>query len=191
MTPGLETNPLRRRLTALFLAGAAVLALGPITVLGALSASVADLTFGQVAYSHALQVSSGSLSLTATDTGDGGLGLTNAGWHVTLLSSDFVYTGPNSGAPIPAGNLAIVTAHPPTRVSGQTISPTGGPRTTNVIGALNVARKTLQADGPTVALIYHGIGTYSQAIDVDLIVPGQTRAGTYTATLTVTMAAGP
>ena len=181
---------LRRSLTVVC-GMATALAAGPLAALAALSASTADLTFDAVAYSHAQQVSTGTLTLTARDTGTAGLGLTNAGWSVTLLTSEFTYGGPYSGAPIPAANLAIVTASPPTRVSGQAISPTGGPRTTNVTGALNVARKTLQADGPTALLVYHGIGTYSQAIDVSLIVPGQASAGTYTATLTVTTSAGP
>lgn len=179
-----------RRLSASTIGAAAILAACPLAVLGALSASVADVTFGQITYSHAQQAQSGTLSLTATDTGFLG---TNSGWNVTLSSSAFAYSGPNSGTPIPAANLAITTAHPPIRISGQAISPSGGPRTTNVTGALNVARKTLQADGPTgtIVLTYYGIGTYSQAIDVSLVVPGQSRAGTYTATLTVTMSAGP
>lgn len=184
---------LLRRLTASTVGAAVILIACPLAVLGALSASVADLTFGQITYSHAQQVQTGTLTLTATDTGTAGLGLVNAGWNVTLLSSAFAYSGPNAGTPIPAGNLSITTAGSPARISGQAISPTGGPRTTNVTGALNVARKTLQADGPTgtTLLTYYGIGTYTQPIGVSLTVPGQTRAGTYSATLTVTISAGP
>lgn len=182
-----------RRLAMSTAGAAAIVASGPLAALGALTASVADATFGPLAYSHAQQVRTGTLALTATDTGTAGLGLINSGWNVTILASNFAYSGPNGGTPIPASNLSITTAQPPVRVSGQAISPTGGPRTTNVTGALNVARKTLQADGPTgtILLTYYGIGTYTQAINVSLVVPGQTRAGTYTATLTVTMSAGP
>jgi hypothetical protein len=178
---------------ALSVIGAFTVAIAaPVATLGALSASVADLTLGQVTYSHGSQVQTGTLTLTATDTGLGGLGLTNNGWNVTLLSSALAYSGPNSGSPIPAGNLSITTAHPPTRISGQAISPVGGPRTTSVTGALNVTRKTVQADAPTIfPPATFGIGTYAQAIDVSLLVPGQSRAGTYSATLTVTIAAGP
>ena len=181
----------RFRRLALSTLAALAMASVPLAALGALSASVADLAFGQVTYSHAQQVQTGTLTLTATDTGTAGLGLTNQGWNVTLLSSSFAYSGPNGGAAIPAANLSITAAQAPTRMSGQAISPVGGPRTTNVTGALNVARKTLQADGPTLPLTYYGIGTYSQAVNVSLLVPGQSRAGTYTATLTVTIAAGP
>jgi hypothetical protein len=175
------------------IAAGAIVASAPLAARAALSASLADLTLGQIAYSHAQQVQTGTLTLTASDTGLAGLGLINSGWNVTLLASSFAYSGPNGGAPIPAANLAITTARAPTRTSGQAISPVGGPRTTNVTGTLDVARKTLQADGPTgtISLTYYGIGTYSQAVDVSLVVPGQTRAGTYSATMTVTISAGP
>jgi hypothetical protein len=185
-------RPRLRRLTLSVIGVCAVAVGAPVAALAALSASVADLDLGQVAYSHASQVQAGTLTLTATDTGTGGLGLANDGWNVTLLSSALAYSGPHGGTPIPAANLSITAANPPTVVSGQAISPVGGPRTTNVTGALDVTRKTLQADGPTLApLTYYGIGTYAQAIDVSLLVPGGSRAGTYTATLTVTIAAGP
>jgi spore coat protein U-like protein len=36
-----------------------------------------------------------------------------------------------------------------------------------------------------------GTGTYSQQLPITLTVPANPRAGTYTATLTVTMVAGP
>lgn len=167
----------------------------PAPALAALTASVADLSLAAVPYSHADQATSGSLTLTAEDTGTCVvlLGCSNDGWNVTVLASDFAYSGPNNGSPIPAANLVITTAHAPTHVSGDPINPTGGPRTTNVTGALNVSRKTLQADGPSGTLVttYYGIGRYQQAIDVALTVPGRSRAGTYTTTLTVTMAAGP
>ena len=186
---------LRRGRSLLGVALAAMLALAtPLTAWAALSASVANGAFPAVTYSHNNQTTSASLTLTATDTGQCILSVcTNEGWNVTLLASSFAYSGPNSGTAIPAANLTIITAHPPTVVSGQVISPTGGPRTTNVTGALNVARKTLQADGPTgtIILTYYGIGTYEQVIDVNLVVPGGSRAGTYTTTLTVTISAGP
>ncbi len=182
-----------RRSLAIVCGITTALAANPLVALATLSASTADLAFDELAYSHAQQVSDGTLTLTASDTGTAGLGVTNAGWNVTLLASDFTYSGPHSGDPIPAANIAIVTAHPPTRVSGQAISPTGGPRTTGASGALDVARKTLQADGPSgvPSLTYYGIGTYRQPIDLSLTIPGQAAAGTYTSTLTVTMAAGP
>jgi len=178
--------------------GALITVAFPAPLWAALSASVADATLPAVPYSHANQATSGSLTLAAQDTGRQQCILlvcstVNDGWNVTVQSSGFAYSGPNDGTAIPAANLAITDARPPTRVSGQAISSVGGPRTTNVTGTLDVARKTLQADGPTGGLIptYYGIGTYEQVIDVSLTVPGQSRAGTYTTTLTVTISAGP
>lgn len=183
---------MRRCLTVLGGALAALAAV-PVTVLAALSASTADLAFAPLTYSHTQQVSSGILTLTATDTGTGGFGLTNGGWNVTILASSFAYSGPHDASAIPAANLTVTAAHPPSRVSGQDISPIGGPRTTGQTGALDVARKVLQADESTGAVIrtYYGIGTYQQAIDVSLVVPPQAAPGTYTSTLTVTMSTGP
>jgi hypothetical protein len=122
------------------------------------------------------------MTLTAEDTSGSG-----AGWNVTVQSSGFTYSGVNGGSPIPAANFSITTAAPPVLVSGQAIDPTGGPKVppTNATGTLEVARKTLQAEAG------FGQGTYTQALGVSLTIPAQSRAGTYTATLTVTIAAGP
>lgn len=189
--------PCSRRPSRLVLVvlGALVAVAFPAPLWAALTASVADATLPAVPYSHASQATSGSLTLTARDTGRQQCILlicstTNDGWNVTVQASSFAYSGPNNGTAIPSANLAVTNARPPTRVSGQAISPDGGPRTTNVTGTLNVARKTLQADAPDGGTEY-GIGTYQQVIDVSLTVPGQSRAGTYTTTLTVTISAGP
>ena len=180
-----------RRSAAFTVILAALVAFGaPVPAWAALTASTVDLTLAAVDYSHVDQASVGSLTLEARDTGTTTCILlicstTNDGWNVTVQASNFAYTGTNNGAAIPAANLAVTQAHPPTRVSGDDISGTGGPRTTNVTGSLDTPRKTLQAnDG-------FGIGRYRQVIDVSLLVPGQTRAGTYTTTLTVTISSGP
>ncbi len=167
----------------------------PRPIWAALTASVADAALPAAPYSHANQITSGSLTLSARDTGRQECILllcstTNDGWNVTVRASSFAYSGPNNGTAIPAANLAITNARPPTWVSGQAISSDGGPRTTHVTGTLDVARKTLQADAPNAGTEY-GIGEYRQVVDVSLTVPGQSRAGTYTTTLTVTISAGP
>ena len=46
-------------------------------------------------------------------------------------------------------------------------------------------RKVVQANAG------YGLGTYTQALDVSLTIPAQSRAGTYTGTLTTTIAAAP
>ncbi len=163
------------------LAGA-LLATG--SVLAALSASVADLTLPAVTYSHTNQTSSGTMTLTATDTSIIALRL---GWNVTIQASAFVYSGPNSGTNIAASNFSLTSAAAPVLVSGQAIDATGGPKvpSTSPLGALDVARKVLQAN-----LLFGG-GTYTQALGVDLTIPALARAGTYTTSLTTTISVGP
>jgi hypothetical protein len=180
----------RRWLAALgAMVASAILSLAiPLQAWAALSASVADFTMPALPYSHAQQTTAGTLQLTATDTGSCILFIcSNNGWHVTIQASDFAYSGPNLGTAIPAANFSITQAHPPTRVSGQAISAQGGPRVpaSNSTGTLNTPRETLEADNN------FGLGSYRQLIDVSLIVPGQSRAGTYRTTLTVTISAGP
>ena len=149
---------------------------------GTLTASNANLTLANVAYSHAVQTSTGSMTLTADDsTGSG------AGWNVTILSSAFVYTGANSGTNIPAANFSLTSAATPVMTAGQAVDATGGPKVPAVspVGTLDAARKTVQANAG------FGVGTYTQALAVTLSIPGQARAGTYTSTLTTTISAAP
>ena len=153
-----------------------------VVTAGTRSASVANLTLGSVAASHSAQTSTGTMTLTADDsTGS------NLGWNVTIMSSAFVYSGANSGSDIPASNFSLTSAAAPTRTAGQAVDATGGPRVPAIspVGTLDSARKTLQA------LVVFGNGTYTQALGVSLTIPADSAAGTYTATLTTTIAAGP
>lgn len=144
------------------------------------SASVANLALADVVYSHATQSSSGTMTLTATNDA-------TTGFSVTILASDFAYSGSYGGSPIPAANFSITSAGTPVVTTGQAVDPTGGPRVpaANATGALNVTRKTIQADAG------FGVGTYTQALAVTLSIPGQARAGAYTSTLTTTISAAP
>ena len=149
---------------------------------GTRTASVADLSLTSVAYSHSAQSQTGSMTLTADDsTGSG------AGWNVTIQSSEFVYTGDNSGTAIPAANFSLSSAAAPASTAGQAVDATGGPKVpaTSPAGTLDSARKTAQADAS------FGQGTYTQALGVSLAIPAQSRAGTYTGTLTTTISAAP
>jgi hypothetical protein len=149
---------------------------------GSRTASVADFPLSSVTYSHSATEGSGTLTLTARDaTGSA------AGWHVTIQSSDFVYAGSNGGSDISALAFAVTSAGAPTMTAGQAVDATGGPKVpaANATGTLNQPRAVLQA-APG-----FGSGTYTQAIGVSLNIPGQARAGTYTGTLTVTIAANP
>jgi hypothetical protein len=149
---------------------------------GTRTASVANLTLGGVAYSHSTQANTGSMTLTADDsTGSG------AGWNVTVLSSAFVYSGANGGTNIAATNFSLSSAAGPVATAGQAVDVTAGPKvpTVSPVGTLDSARKTVQADAA------FGQGTYTQALGVSLSIPAQSRAGTYTGTLTTTIASAP
>jgi hypothetical protein len=189
---------------ALSLVGAAALSLSMVVpaladnsvstevTAGSLSASVATTTVGtsgQTAYSHSTHSVTGTLALTADDsTGSG------SGWNVTIQSSNFVYSGSNGGTDISAANFTLVSVGAPSSTAGQAVDtsgtdqdPTGPQKGTlaGVSGTLNSARKVLRAGAN------YGQGTYTQNESVSLSIPGQSRAGTYTATLTVSIASAP
>lgn len=148
----------------------------------ALSASVATLTLPAVTFANTSQASSGTMTLTATDTTIIGLG-----WNVTIQAAAFIYSGPNNGTNIPASSFALTSAAAPVQVSGQAIDATNGPKVpaTSPLGTLDAARKVLQSN------MLYGVGTYTQALGVTLTIPAQARAGTYTTSLTTTIAVGP
>lgn len=150
---------------------------------GARSASVANLIMSAVDYSHSNRSNTGSLTLTADDsTGSG------AGWNVTIQSSSFVYSGSATDATaIPAANFSLASAAAPVATAGQAVDAINGPKVpeTSPVGTLDSARKVVQSNAS------FGLGTYTQALGVALTVPAQSRAGTYTGTLTTTIAAAP
>ena len=149
---------------------------------GTRTASVADLTLGNVAYSHSAQTQTGTMTLTADDsTGS------NAGWNVTILSSSFAFTDGTGGTAIPAANFSLTVADAPAMTAGQAIDVTAGPKVPEIspVGTLDSARKTVQADAT------FGNGTYTQDLDVSLDIPAQSAAGTYTGTLTTTIGSAP
>ena len=150
---------------------------------GTRSSSIADLTLGAVSYSHSAQASTGTMVLTADDSSGSG-----AGWNVTVQGSNFVYSGPNGGTDIPAANFSITAASAATMTAGEAVDGTGGPKVPAAFSApatLDSARKTLQANAT------FGEGTYTQNLSVSLAIPAQSRVGTYTGTMTVTISSGP
>lgn len=189
----MHTTSPQRRLTLGLSAGALLVAAvaGPafaadsvtqVVTAGTRTASVANLTLVSIAYSHSAQTSTGTMTLTADDSSGSGLG-----WNVTIVSSAFVYSGSNSGTNIAASSFSLTSAATPVATAGQPVDATGGPKVPVVspVGTLDSARKTVQA------LVVFGQGTYTQALGVSLSIPAQSRAGTYTGTLTTTIAAAP
>src|SRR5688572_11992277 len=119
---------------------------------GARTASVGDASMSSVASSHAVQTSSGSMTLTADDSSGSG-----AGWNVTILSSAFAYSGSAGGSAMPANGFALTSAALPAMTAGQAVNVTAamGPEASATTGTLNVARKVILA-GPG-----FGVGTYT------------------------------
>jgi hypothetical protein len=149
---------------------------------GARTASVANLTLTPLTYSNSAQSNTGTMTLTVDDSSG-----TGAGWNVTIQSSAFVYSGANNGTNIAASNFALTAAGTPVMTVGQAVDATNGPKVpaSSPVGTLDSARKVIQANAD------YGLGSYTQGLNVSLTIPAQSRAGTYTATLTTTIAAAP
>lgn len=157
---------------------------------GTKTASVATLALTSVTSTHSLQNSTGTMTLTVDDsTGTG------AGWNVTETVSAFAFTGGTGSTPIAASAFSITSVGTITSSAGQAIAAGGsdlvptGPQSGNVdigvTGALDTARTVVRAGAN------YGQGTYSQPINVNLAIPADSRAGTYTGTLTTSITAGP
>jgi hypothetical protein len=192
----MNTTPAQRRLavglgTAILLVGTlAGSAFASDTVTQAitgsgLTASIGDVALADVAYQNTAHNVTGTMVLTADDsTGSA------AGWNVTVVSSDFIWVGTaNGGTDIPAIKFALTSAAAPIKIAGQVVSValSTGPQVppTSPLGTLNVARKVL------VATAAYGSGAYTQDLGVTLTIPGQSRVGTYTGTLTTTITSAP
>jgi hypothetical protein len=149
---------------------------------GTLTASIANLNLGNVRTSHIAVNKSGTMKLTADDSTGTGFG-----WNVTVQASDFAYTGTVGGIPIPATGFSLDAAGAPVETAGQIADASNGPMVpaTSPVGSLDQIRKV------TTTNPNFGQGTYAQDLDVTLSVPANSRVGTYTSTLTVTIVAGP
>jgi hypothetical protein len=153
---------------------------------GSLSASLGNLGLTSVPYSLSDRASIGALDLAAEDlTGS------SAGWNVTVLASNFVWTtvaGSTGGTDIPAVNFTLISAAVPVLVLGQAVgvaAATGpNPVFTSAV-PLNTARKVIAATAA------YGDGSYTQDLGVSLNVPGQSKLGLYTSTLTTTITTAP
>jgi len=110
----------------------------------------------------------------------------NGGWNVTFQSSDFSDGGTNT---ISAGNFKFTSGGTITKVSGQAVDVTNGPKETALSSvSLDTARKVITA------AVNYGKGKYTYdptAGDFVLTVSADTIAASYSATLTATIVAGP
>lgn len=146
---------------------------------GTRTASITGGTLAAANYSHTSQLSNGTLTLAVDDSTGSGLG-----WNVTVQSSALAYSGSFGGTSLAAANLSIGTPATPVVAAGQAVDGTNGPLAGSG-GTLDTPRKVIFANAG------YGKGQYTQSLPVALTIPGTTLAGTYTATLTVNIAAGP
>ncbi len=147
-----------------------------------------------VGYDHNEQmINAGSMRLTADDS----TGL-NLGWNVTIMSTDFAWTENGTGAvygtTIDAVNFSLTSAAAPEYVVGEAIdldTDAGGP---DIANGPKVVTSTGTLEAPIKILAANetfGNGNYTQLLGLNLSTPAYSTAGTYTATITVTISAGP
>ncbi len=150
---------------------------------GGLTASIASVTLEPSAFQDAAHHVIGALSLSAADATD-----LRLGWHVTVQSSAWAYTGAAAGGTlndIPAAAFSLTSADLPVAVTGQPSDTTAFPAAGRVVPvALDSARSVVSATAA------YGAGSYTEALGVDLMIPAGAHVGTYVATLTVTIVVG-
>ncbi len=143
---------------------------------GALSINTAAITFTGVTLNGLDQSASGGTSAWRADAaGESG------GWNVTVSSTDFSDGGSGS---ISVSNLDIrLLDSNIVRVSGSTSLPTSAQTSFTALSGtpLKIA-SAASGDGD---------GVYDMTPEFQLMVPGETAAGSFTATATVSIAVGP
>lgn len=152
---------------------------------GARTVSLAAIELGNQGVSHSEVTFDATSAALAVDDLSG----SGAGWQVTLESTDFVWSQGDSAASPNADvskNLFSVKAGSAsvTEVAGSA---------TNLTNISNVNSSSFGA-GPIVAVTApaaSGEGSYSLPLLFSLAMPGNSRAGIYTATVTATMSIAP
>lgn len=153
-----------------------------ITGGGQPTVTVTSASLAPASYSAEDQQSAGQMVYTIdAATGEA------EGWTVTVQSSDLVYSGDHGGQNIPAANLAIAVANQPTYISGDGIDPANGPFAPagGATGSLDQPRTVLLSNPG------FGHGVYQQVLDLLFTIPGDSKVGDYSGTITFTSVAGP
>lgn len=152
-------------------------------VAGTRSAMLDEFTFqglgqGAEEYSHLDQVFSGVSTLTIDDSSGTGLG-----WAVTEQVSDVTWVsngGAVAGVTVAAADYSVSSVDAVSTIAGQAWS-----GSTAVAGALDSPVTVLAAN------VGAGSGRYTVPVNFTLRLPGTSRIGSYTATLTTTMSVSP
>lgn len=141
---------------------------------GSLAVTAENVTLDAVTTAHTAQSAAGTLTVGVDDTTG-----TGDGWVVTQQVGAFAYTGDNAGATIGAANFSVTSVGTVTATAGTddatTVAAGAG-------GTLDSARTVLSAAAG------EGEGAYTAPVNVNLTVPADSRAGSYAATLTTTVA---
>ena len=107
------------------------------------------------------------------------------GWNVTVQVTRVSFKGRN-GVKATARDISLVSVGSPVAVGeSQMVDNVNGPVSLRQVGSLDRARRIVKA-APR-----NGIGTYLQALTLRMDFPSRTSRGTYTATVVVTVGAGP
>ena len=160
--------------SALVVALIAAVALAPPA--SALTITTASITFPPATLDGANQTLNGSTSAWRADANG-----ETSGWNVTVASSGFD-NGVGNTIPVSNFDIRLLDASIVV-VSGDTNGPVS---TQTTFGSLSgTARKI--ASAPVAA----GDGIYDLTPDFRLLVPAETYTGNYTATVTITISAGP
>lgn len=150
---------------------------------GTITYSIVGTDLETVRYSEIDTTSSGTLQLQVN--GHGNLD----GWTLTVqASSPFVYNGDSkNGEDLPADHLSLTTANAPVYVAGQQVDSTHGPKAVAAGGSGSL--------GSPVSVITssagYGSGSYTQDLDVSLMIPAYSQAGTYSGEVTVSTGSAP
>lgn len=130
-----------------------------------------DIAFAAVDASHSDQSPPGEGTSVAINDASG----TQAGWDVTIVASALTHT--NNVDTIDAANMSLTDVGP--------LAPADSNVTAGETGSIGSARTLVSAAAG------FGVGAYTQAFSLGLNVPGDSRSGAYSGTVTVTIAPPP
>lgn len=144
--------------------------------------TIQSISLAPTSYSADEQYNPGQIGYTISAASG-----TAPGWSVNVQAGDLIYSGEHGGINIPAANLSVSSANAPLYVSGDAIDASNGPfvPAEGATGGLNTPRTVLTANPG------YGDGVYSQDLDLTLTIPGESKPGNYSGTITFSTNAAP
>lgn len=144
--------------------------------------TIGSVSLAPTSYSAEEQYNPGKIDYTITAESG-----TAPGWSVSVQAGDMVYSGSHGGTNIPAANLTVSSANAASYVSGDPVDTTNGPfvPAEGATGGLNTPRTVLTSDPG------YGDGVYNQTLDLTLTIPGGSKPGDYSGTITFSTNSAP